>query len=134
MILTWWFARQLVDASEVKNRSVDWQRETVLADHLLSNGGQTIDPTRGLLEEELVNRSITLQPESTTGARFVEHYQESAMGTRFIEPHAPNNSLWSGKSAYDIPRRCKHSSDGKSDLPTPLPAAATPAKTTNTRR
>lgn len=32
--------------------------ETVLADHILSNGGQTIDPTRRLLEDELVSPSI----------------------------------------------------------------------------
>ncbi len=37
---------------------MDWRRETVLADHVLSNEGQTIDPTRGLLEEELVSPSI----------------------------------------------------------------------------
>ncbi len=58
MILTWWFARRLVDADEIKNCSVDWQRETALEDHVLSNEGQTMDPTRGLLEEELVSPSV----------------------------------------------------------------------------
>lgn len=65
VILTWWFAHQLVDASEVKNGSVDCRRETLLADHLLSDGGQTIDPTRGLLEEELVSPSIYSMVEET---------------------------------------------------------------------
>ncbi len=32
--------------------------ETVLVDHVLLNGGQTIDPTRGILEEELVSPSV----------------------------------------------------------------------------
>ncbi len=48
----------MVDASEVKNRSVDWLGEAALADHILSNGGKTIDPTSGLLEEVLVSPSI----------------------------------------------------------------------------
>ena len=47
----------MVDADEVKHRSVDWRGEAAIADHILSNGGKTIDPTR-LLEEELVSPSI----------------------------------------------------------------------------
>ena len=47
----------MVDADEVKNRSVDWRGEAALADHVLSNGGKTIDPTR-LLEEGLVSPSV----------------------------------------------------------------------------
>ena len=58
MILTWWFARQLIDINEVKSRSVDWDKETELADHVLANSGQTIDLTTGLLQEELVSPSI----------------------------------------------------------------------------
>ncbi len=48
----------MVDANEVKNRSVDWRGEAALADHVLSSGGKTIDSISGLLEEELVSPSI----------------------------------------------------------------------------
>ena len=44
----------MVNANEIKNHSIDWRREAALAEHVLSNGSQTINPTRGLLEEELV--------------------------------------------------------------------------------
>ena len=57
IILTWWVARQVVGADEVKNRSVDWRGKAALVDHVLSNEGKTIDPTR-LLEEELVSPPV----------------------------------------------------------------------------
>lgn len=58
VILTWWFARQLIDTNKVKSRSVDWRMETGLADHILSNRGLIRGPTIGLLQEELVSPSI----------------------------------------------------------------------------
>ncbi len=58
MVLTWWFARQIIDADKVDDRSVGWQEETALAHHVLSSGGKTAELTRGLLQEELVSPSI----------------------------------------------------------------------------
>lgn len=48
----------MVDANEVNHRSVDWRRETILADHVLSQEGQNIDLAQGIFEEELVSPSI----------------------------------------------------------------------------
>lgn len=58
MILTWWFARQSINADEVKSRFVDWRMETLMADRILSNQGQIMDQTEGLMAEELVSPSI----------------------------------------------------------------------------
>ena len=33
IILTWWFARQLVAGNKVKSCSIDWEMETLLADY-----------------------------------------------------------------------------------------------------
>ena len=65
MILTWWFARQLIYTNEVKNGSVYWRMETGLADHILSNRGLIRDPTIGFLQEGLVS-SQSIQSEEKT--------------------------------------------------------------------
>jgi len=58
IILTWWFARQLVNGNEIKNCSIDWRMETQLAGRILSNQGETIIQTILTSPEELVFPSI----------------------------------------------------------------------------
>ena len=58
MILTWWFARQSINADEVKGRFVDWRMETLMADRILSNQGEIMDQTVEIMAEELVSPSI----------------------------------------------------------------------------
>ena len=48
MVLTWWFARQLLEGNVVKDASVDWEVESLVAKRILHEqekfAYQTMDP------------------------------------------------------------------------------------------
>ena len=58
MVLTWWFARQLIDGNDVKSCSIDWRMEKPFAERILSNQGETADQTTWKSAEDLVSPSI----------------------------------------------------------------------------
>lgn len=58
MVLTQWFARQLIDSNVVKGASVDQEMQTLLANRILHNQGELAGQTMEPSAEMLVSPSI----------------------------------------------------------------------------
>ena len=57
-MLTWWFAHQLIAGPDVESCSIDWQMETLFAERILSNQGETADQTTWKPAANIVSPSI----------------------------------------------------------------------------